>query len=176
MSAALADVAAQPQEFTADERTEVAAFLFEEARLADESNYDQWEALVDDDILYWVPGGMPDPDPDTTLSIIADHRARLHNRIAQLKTGKRLAQQPVSPMRRHLSNIELKRLSATETCASCNFVLHEYRAQSTHQIQIWAGRYEYRLRRAADGRMRMFYKRVDLINATGPVPSLAFLI
>ncbi len=174
MSAVISEISAITA-FSVEEKSAIAAFLFEECRLADESKYEQWENLLADDMLYWVPGGVPDPDPDTTLSVIADHRGRLHNRIAQLMTGRRLAQQPVSPMRRMLSNIELTRLSDTETRACCNFVLHEYRLQSTQKIQIWAGRYEYRLRRNTEG-LRMFYKRVDLINAMGPLPSLAFLI
>ncbi len=176
MSAVLAEAAALPGQFNEGDRLRIVGFLFLEARLADESKYDEWEALVAEDMLYWVPGPHPRPDPDTAVSIIADNRSRLHNRILQLKTGRRLAQQPVSPMRRQLGNIELERLSATETRACCNFTLHEYRAQSVHRIHVWAGRCEYRLREAADGSLRMFYKRVDLIDIAGPIPSLAFLI
>ena len=32
----------------------VKAFIYKEARLADESCYAQWEALWDDDAVYWV--------------------------------------------------------------------------------------------------------------------------
>lgn len=169
-------VAAIPVDFDPAKCQAVLNFLVREARLADESRWDEWEALLEDDMLYWVPGGVPDPDPDTTLSILADNRARLGNRIAQLKTGRRLSQQPVSPMRRLLSNIEMEAISDTETRAYANFALYEYRVQSTHQIVQWAGRYEYRLRARADGSLGMFYKRVDLLNAAGPLPSLAFLI
>ena len=157
------------------DRAEICAFLYKECRLADESQYDEWEALLDDEMLYWVPLAGPNPDPDATLSIIADHKPRLHNRIAQLKTQRRLAQQPISPMRRLLSNIEISTMAEDAIKVECNFALHEYRIQSTAQIQVWAGRYEYRLRRRADG-FKMFYKRVDLINAGGALPSLAFLI
>jgi benzoate/toluate 1,2-dioxygenase beta subunit len=173
MSAVLNPAASQ---LAADEKEALQDFVFEEARLADESEYDQWEALVDDDMLYWVPGAMPNPDPDTTLSVIADHRGRLRKRIAQLNTGRRLSQQPVSPMRRLLSNLQFSRLSETEFCVRCNFALYEYRMQSTHDMHLWAGRCEYRIRRRPDGSLRMFYKRVDLINVAGPLPSLAFLI
>ena len=40
---------------TIEERMQVEEFLFKEARLADESRYSDWEALVDDDMHYWVP-------------------------------------------------------------------------------------------------------------------------
>lgn len=177
MTTALCEAASATGEFSEGERQRVLAFLYTEARCADESRYDDWERLVDDEeMLYWVPIAHARPHPDTTASLIADHRTRLSKRIAQLKTGRRLAQQPVSPMRRHLSNIELERISGTEIRASCNFVIHEFRAQSVHRIHLWAGRYEYRLRdRGRDG-LRMYYKRVDLVDAGAPIPSLSFLI
>ncbi len=42
---------------------EIAQFLYREARLADENDYDGWEALWTDDALYWVPSGGADVDP-----------------------------------------------------------------------------------------------------------------
>lgn len=176
MSAVLTEAVAVGGDFTEAERQRIVAFLFREARLADESRYDEWELLVDEQMLYWVPGAHSDPDPDRTVSLIADNRSRLHNRILQLKTGRRLAQQPVSPMRRLLGNIELERMSSNEVRAFCNFTLHEYRVQSLHRVRVWAGRYEYHLREKPDGSLRMFCKRVDLIDVAGAVPSLAFLI
>ena len=38
-----------------EERLEIEEFLALEARFADESRYSDWEALVDDDMVYWVP-------------------------------------------------------------------------------------------------------------------------
>ena len=37
------------------ERREIEAFIAREALFADESRYSEWEALVDDDMVYWVP-------------------------------------------------------------------------------------------------------------------------
>jgi len=42
-------------------------FLYLEARLADESRYLDWEALVEDDMIYWVPRGEGDFDIDKHL-------------------------------------------------------------------------------------------------------------
>ena len=74
---------------------EIAAFLYLEARLADESRYAEWEALVTDDMHYWVPKGAADYDPTARLSYINDNRARLATRIRQLQTGLRHAQTAV---------------------------------------------------------------------------------
>ena len=44
-------------------RTEVEDFLYREARLADENDYDGWEALWTDDAVYWVPADSAEIDP-----------------------------------------------------------------------------------------------------------------
>ena len=79
------------------ERREIEAFVFHEARLADTSQYGEWEALVTEDMHYWVPAGPALGDPAAGLSYINDNRARLATRIRQLQTGKRHAQNPASP-------------------------------------------------------------------------------
>ncbi|RCX10640.1 aromatic-ring-hydroxylating dioxygenase subunit beta [Extensimonas vulgaris] len=154
----------------------VCDFLYMEARLADESRYLEWEALVEDDMVYWVPLGEGDFDMNKHVSIIADNRSRLRTRIAQLATGKRHAQVPVSPMRRLLSNIEVQRLSDDSWKAQCNFVLYELRKSSTGKLEVWPGRVEYHLRRRPDGSLGMFLKKVMLVNGEEDVPSLAFII
>jgi 3-phenylpropionate/cinnamic acid dioxygenase small subunit len=157
-----------------DERIEIEQFLFLEARLADESRYDEWEALLAEDMHYWVPAGPGAFDPDHDVSIINDNRTRLATRLRQLRTGTRHSQSPASVMRRMLSNIECAR-EGDAYRAEANFVLYEYQTQSTGQINVWPGRVSYKLRRT-DDRLLMAAKKVTLIHAAGPVPTLAFLI
>ena len=56
---------------------EVEQFLFLEARLADEGDYDGWEALWADDGVYWIPANGDDIDPATQMSILYDNRSRI---------------------------------------------------------------------------------------------------
>jgi 3-phenylpropionate/cinnamic acid dioxygenase small subunit len=158
-------------------RREIEAFLYLEARLADESRYAEWEALVTDDMHYWVPKGAADYDPATRLSYINDNRARLATRIKQLETGLHHAQTPPSPMRRIISNIEI--LAADERAGTftvgTNFVLYEVAAQATQQLRIWPGRTTYRLRRL-DGQLRMAEKIVELVTGDLPQFNMAFLL
>ena len=82
-------------------------FIFREARLADESRYDEWASLWHErDALYWVPM-HEDADPETEVSYIYDNQPRIAKRIAQLKTGARHSQTPPSKMRRIISNFEV---------------------------------------------------------------------
>jgi 3-phenylpropionate/cinnamic acid dioxygenase small subunit len=159
---------------SADERTEVEAFIYREARLADESAYEEWEALLAPEMQYWVPFGRADYDPSTRMSYINDNRSRLATRIRQLRTGFRHAQTPPSPMRRVISNIEIARTTDGYEVGG-NFVLYEHAVQATHNLRIWAGRVSYGLCRTPSG-LLINRKVVELVNSTEALSSLAFLI
>jgi 3-phenylpropionate/cinnamic acid dioxygenase small subunit len=155
---------------------EVTAFLYREARLADESRYEEWLALWTDDAQYWIPSGTADYDRDRRISFVNDNRNRLVTRVRQLQTGVRYAQTPPSPMRRVLSNIELLAVPAHGPVeVGANFVLYELAVQATNDLRVWAGRATYRLRRHAEG-WQMASKTVELVNASQPLPNLAFLL
>jgi benzoate/toluate 1,2-dioxygenase beta subunit len=157
------------------ELAELERFVYTEAQLADESRYDEWEALAEDDMIYWVPRGGGDFLPDRDVSLINDNRSRLATRIRQLKTGTRHSQTPVSSMRRLISNLVAVRTGANEYEVESNFALFEMQLQSLEHVTIWAGRTVHRLRRT-DAGLRMHFKKVMLINGDQPVPTLAFLI
>jgi 3-phenylpropionate/cinnamic acid dioxygenase small subunit len=146
------------------------SFIYHEARLADEARYSEWEALWDDDARYWVPMS-PDADPETQVSYVNDNRTRIRSRVAQLNTGVRHSQTPPSVLRRTVSNFEVTDATADATTVASNFVLVEYRFAMT----VWAGRYVHTIRRTDSG-LRLAAKTVHLVNAGGPIPTMAFLI
>jgi benzoate/toluate 1,2-dioxygenase beta subunit len=155
---------------------EVEQFIYREARYADESDYDAWEALWTDDALYWVPAASTE-DPLRTMSVIFDNRSRIATRLKQLRTGKRYAQSPPSSLRRLLTNIEFLggRRSSDGTVdleVGANFLVLESRDRGNH---LWGGRITYRLRRQ-DGELRLAFKKVVLVDHDRPLPTLGFLI
>lgn len=151
---------------------EVEQFVYREARLADELDYDAWEALWTDDALYWVPANGTDTDPTAQMSILYDNRSRIATRIRQLKTGKRHAQAPPSRLRRLVSNVELLGEADGDVLAGANFLVYESRDRG---VTLWARRSEYRLRRTGDG-WRMATKKVILVDNDRPLSTLAFLV
>lgn len=168
------ELLAVPEGWTYDE---VARFLFKEARLADESRYDEWEALWTDDALYWVPAGGPDTDPGGQVAVIYDNRSRISTRIKQVKTGKRYAQAPPSHLRRIVGNIELLggRVNAaggTDLEVGANFLAYESRERAN---ELWGGRVTYRLRKA-DGAIRLAFKKAVLVDSDKALPTLGFLL
>src|SRR5262249_4318337 len=159
------------------DRHTVEQFLYREARLADEGDYDAWEALWTDDALSWVPIGGDGGGPQGQMAVIAVNRNRISTRLKQLHTGKRYAQAPPSNLRRLLSNIEF--LGGRENPdggidleVGANFLAIESRARGTC---LWGGRTTYRLRRRGDD-LLLAYKKVVLVDNDHPLPTLGFLI
>ena len=152
---------------------EVSQFLYREARLQDTHAYDAWEALWDDDAVYWVPANGEDTDPEREMSFIYDNRSRISLRIRQLLTGKRHTQTPQSRLRRLVSNIELlDEHPGGDIAVASNSMVFE---SSLRDDTVWAARNEYRLR-YVDGELRMAYKKVTLVNNEKALFTLSFLI
>jgi len=152
--------------------TEIEQFLFREARLADEGDYDAWESLWTEDGVYWIPANGDDIDPNTQMSIVFDNRSRIALRVRQLKHDKRHSQNPRSRLRRLLANIEVMATDdGGDVVVGANFIVYESRERGT---TIWGGRNEYRLRQV-DGQWRMARKKVMLVDNDRPLATLAFL-
>ena len=151
----------------------VTAFIYREARLQDEHQYQAWEALWTDDGIYWVPANSKDIDPEKEMSIIYDNRSRIALRVRQLMTGKHFTQTPQSRLRRLVSNIELidQDVGGDIAVASNSLVFESNLRDDT----LWAARNEYRLR-YVDGELRMAYKKVTLVNNDKALYTLSFLI
>jgi benzoate/toluate 1,2-dioxygenase beta subunit len=150
----------------------VEAFVYREARLADEHDYDAWEALWTDDAIYWVPVDGEGTDPLRTMSIVYDNRNRISTRLKQLRTGKRYSQAPRSILRRIVSNVELLGEENGDLVVGANFILLEAREAKNETL---GGRVTYRLRPEGGG-FRLSYKKVVLVGNDKAVPSVGYII
>ena len=155
-----------------DTLDQVTQFIYREARLQDEHQYDAWESLWTDDGLYWVPINGEGGDPEQDMSIIYDNRSRIGLRIRQLKTGKRFSQTPRSRLGRVVSNIEVLEDDGRDIRVLSNAMVYE---SQTRGDTIWATRNEYRLRREG-AELRMAYKKVVLVNNGDALYTMSFLI
>ena len=155
---------------------EVTQFIYREARLQDDHEYDAWEALWTDDGIYWVPANGEGTDPENQMSIVYDNRSRIALRIRQYHTGKRFSQTPRSRLRRLVSNIEIlehdETQGATLVRVTSNAMVFE---SNTRGDTLWASRNEYKLRREG-GAWRMALKKVVLVNNEAALFSMSFLI
>jgi len=148
-------------------------FLYREARLADESLYEEWINLWTDDAIYWIPANLDDYDPHHHISIIYDDHERLQARIDRLISGEAWAQEPKSRLRRLISNIEHRgAIKNGDIEVYSNFILGELRRG--RQTAYFAQQI-HRLRPTAAG-LRMAFKKVILINNNEPIHNLTFIV
>jgi 3-phenylpropionate/cinnamic acid dioxygenase small subunit len=150
----------------------VEAFLYREARFADEHRYDEWLALWDEgEVLYWVPCNADDVDPARHISITYDNRSGLEQRIFRFKSPASHSQHPKSRMRRMLSNVEVEHAEG-DIRVGANFTLVE--ARPGRQTML-AGRCEYVLRNDR-GNLKIRQKKVLLVNNDDFLGNLTFLL
>jgi 3-phenylpropionate/cinnamic acid dioxygenase small subunit len=155
------------------ERNEIERFLYEEARLMDEHRFDEWLGLwALEDATYWIPANSDDMDPTRNVSIVYDRRGQLRNRIQRLKETLWLKEQ-TPRLKRIIGNIEIAdRASADEVTVDSNFILAQLHR---HNQLIWAGSTVHKLNQH-EGRWRIKYKKVVLLNNNEPLPNMLFLL
>jgi 3-phenylpropionate/cinnamic acid dioxygenase small subunit len=150
----------------------VEQFLYREARLMDEGQYQEWLSLWTTDAIYWVPCNEDDNDPSRDVSLIYDNRERLVQRIDRLTSGTVQALDPKPRMRRVVSNIEIEAEHGDDLTVASNFILGHARWDTQ---QIWVGRTVHKIRREG-ATLKMAFKKVMLINSDQEIPLLQFLI
>lgn len=153
---------------------QAAQFLYREARLMDQSRYDDWLSLWSTDATYWVPCNEPDADPERHVSLIYLDRKGIEGRIIRLKSGTGYAQEPRSKMSRIVGNIEVDADGRDGGAAVVHsvFNLTELRR---HEQRTFSGRVEHTLVPDADG-WKIRRKKVVLVNLDEPIANLTFLV
>jgi 3-phenylpropionate/cinnamic acid dioxygenase small subunit len=139
---------------------EIAEFLYAEAEILDERRYDDWLALLADDIRYWMPMRRNVKFGDTEreftreateINWFDEGKETLTRRVKQIQTGIHWAEEPQSRIAHLVSNVLL--LEATpsaadprEVTAKCRFLVYRNRVET--ETDFLVGKREDTLRRA----------------------------
>lgn len=139
---------------------EIAQFFYAEAELLDERRYDEWLALLADDIRYWMPMRRNVKFGDTEreftretddIAWFDEGKDTLTRRVRQIQTGIHWAEEPRSRIAHMVSNVQL--LSVTpderEVIAKSRFLIYRNRAET--ETDILVGKREDTLRRDGAG-------------------------
>jgi p-cumate 2,3-dioxygenase beta subunit len=89
-------------------RSDVAAFLYDEAALLDEWKLEEWLELFEPGATYQVPAtDRPHGNPDTDQMLIADSYEQIHARVTRLNSRNAHAENPRSRTRRLITNVRI---------------------------------------------------------------------
>jgi 3-phenylpropionate/cinnamic acid dioxygenase small subunit len=141
---------------------DVADFLYREAELLDERRYEEWLALLADDIRYWMPMRrnvkLGDEAREFTrsgadINWFDEGKDTLSRRVKQILTGIHWAEEPVSRISHLVSNVQLVEATpsvedAQEVTVKCRFLIYRNRVET--ETDILVGKREDVLRRAGD--------------------------
>ncbi len=156
-------------------REAVENFLFREAELLDQWRLDEWEALLADDATYQVPSNdCTEGDPRESLYLIADDRARLHQRVLRLKSPDCHAEYPPSRTCRMISNVRIEGVEGNLVRVAANFICHRFRRYG--RVYPFVGHYRYVLR-YENGDFRIKERKVILASEElGTLGSVSFIL
>jgi 3-phenylpropionate/cinnamic acid dioxygenase small subunit len=143
----------------------VEEFLFHEARLLDEREFEAWMALFSDDGIYWIPATPGQQDPLGEVSIAYEDRQLLDVRVRRLRHPENYADQPQARTRRVIGNVMLDEGDSVVTVVRSNFMLVEIQNDAQ---RMFAGEYVHTLKPAGDS-FQIVQKRVDLLNCDAPM-------
>jgi 3-phenylpropionate/cinnamic acid dioxygenase small subunit len=144
-------------------KQEIEEFLYGEADLLDERRYDEWLALLAEDVRYWMPMRrnvkVDDLEREFTregrdISWFDEGKDTLTRRVRQIQTGIHWAEEPVSRISHLISNIQLIEVNPsaaepTEVSVRCRFLVYRNRVET--ETDILVGKREDLLRRAGPG-------------------------
>jgi ethylbenzene dioxygenase subunit beta len=107
-------------------RADAEAFLYREARLIDERQFDDWLTLFTDDATYWLPIDE-NAGPQAHLSLIYDDAHRLKERVYRLTRTEFPAQSPPSHTVHFISNVEVVPRRGSDVVVHSNQIIFELR-------------------------------------------------
>ncbi|QFI54780.1 benzoate 1,2-dioxygenase small subunit [Aeromonas simiae] len=119
---------------------QIQAFVFREARLLDDRQWEPWLQCYSKEVVYWMPAWDDDDrlteDPQTEISLIYyPNREGLEDRVYRIKTERSGASSPPEPRTTHLiSNLEILAQDADAVRLRFNWqtLCHRYQKTQTY--------------------------------------------
>jgi 3-phenylpropionate/cinnamic acid dioxygenase small subunit len=128
-------------------KEEIGEFLAFEADLLDARRYEDWLALLTEDIRYWMPMARNMASDDTgreftiedeDVNWIEEGIETIRQRVAQLATGLHWAEQPPSRTSHMISNLRVLENSdgLDEVKTRCRFLIYRNRLEDEQNIFV----------------------------------------
>jgi len=118
---------------------DICAFLYREARLLDDRQFDEWLQCYSEQVEYWMPAWTDDDDlttdPHREISLIYyGNRQGLEDRVYRLKTERSAASTPEPRTAHFIANVEVIETRADGIDLRYNWHTMSHRYQQTAQF------------------------------------------
>lgn len=136
--------------------------LTEESALLDAERWEDWLALLTDDVVYWVPLEPTATSPADAPSLFHEDRALLDMRCRRFRHERAFGREGGFTTLHQVTAIRATR-DGDAVEAESHLVVHEFRDD---RLTLYPGRQRHRLH-VVGGRWRIARKEVRLISMTG---------
>ena len=154
-------------------KDEIEQFLYQEAELLDERQFEDWLDLLTEDIRYWMPMRrnvkFGELDREFTregqdINWFDEGKDTLVRRVNQILTGVHWAEEPLSRICHSVSNVQVLKATpsvsqAAEVNVKCRFMIYRNRVQT--ETDFLVGKREEVLR-SVDGQWKIAQRKIIL--------------
>lgn len=166
-------------------KQQIEDFLYHEAELLDERRYEDWLALLTDDVRYWMPMRrnvkFGELEREFTregqdINWFDEGKDTLTRRVQQILTGVHWAEEPLSRLCHMVSNVQLLHVQPSvvapaEVTAKCRFLIYRNRVET--ETDLLVGKREDVLH-LMDGQWKIRQRKVILDQNVLMVKNLTF--
>lgn len=143
----------------------VERFLYRQAEILDEAEWDDWIALFTEDGHYWMPAREDQEDGEGVPNIFWENLDIMRMRIRRNNHPHAHSQSPHNRLCHVVSNVIIeKEESNGDVIVRSRFHCAEY---FRYQVRNFTGKYRHFLKKTPDG-YKIALQRVDLVNREGP--------
>jgi len=154
-------------------KQQIEDFLYHEAELLDERRYEDWLALLADDVRYWMPMRrnvkFGELEREFTragqdINWFDEGKDTLTRRVQQILTGVHWAEEPLSRLCHMVSNVQLLHVQPSvvapaEVTVKCRFLIYRNRVET--ETDLLVGKREDVLRQV-DGQWKIRQRKIVL--------------
>ena len=156
---------------------DVSLFLYREAQLLDDQNYDAWLELLSEDVEYWIPSYREQTDPLLHVSISYENKQLLGFRVKRLShpQAHSVARMPRST--HIISNILVDEnpSEAGHLVVSSNFITLGYQEDANNKQTLYGGTQIHHLS-LTEGGYKIHKKKILLNNADAPHGNIQIIL
>jgi 3-phenylpropionate/cinnamic acid dioxygenase small subunit len=161
---------------------EIERFLYREAALLDDKDWQAWLALYTEDCFYWVPSTMGQADPVNTISLFAESRMMMEMRIIRIGHPRAFSQEFPTRTAHLVGNVTIDPAGGAASDGGTNPRADLVVRSSQHVLEyrkedqrMFGATVRHWLRRdGADWKIAL--KRIDLINCDAPMETVQLFL